>query len=263
MDIYNSHADSKSGKVKKTRNLKFIVAGISVVAALGLAFPIFFYKSTDRKAGTARINGREYIAELISATGTVYIGKSGGTEWDPVLVGARFVKGDLVQTDDFSEATLRYDTGATVSIQASTIITVCETADGSMEISVPFRDADLPDTDSGTQPESSDQSTAKSGENAGTGDKAKLEKSNPFIKIDRIIPFGRSLELVGTVEPGSRLTVNNESVEVAGDGTFKHFTNPFTAKARKVRILLKVKNLAGLTRTITTVHDFDPLGRED
>jgi hypothetical protein len=52
------------------------------------------------------------------------------------------------------------------------------------------------------------------------------------------------------------LTVNKESVDVAGDGSFKHFTNPFPAASRQVRLVMKVANLAGHTRVIAFTHDF-------
>jgi hypothetical protein len=39
--------------------------------------------------------------------------------------------------------------------------------------------------------------------------------------------FGRSFELVRRIDPGNGLIINGKAIEVAGDGSFKHFTKPF------------------------------------
>jgi hypothetical protein len=78
----------------------------------------------------------------------------------------------------------------------------------------------------------------------------------PFLELQKIIPFGRSLELVGRVEAGSKLVVNNEFIEVTGDGSFKHFTKLFPASSDRVRLVLKATDLAGRTQTLTAYHDF-------
>jgi hypothetical protein len=57
--------------------------------------------------------------------------------------------------------------------------------------------------------------------------------------------------------------VNSEIVDVAGDGSFKHFTNPFPVSARKVYLVMRVADLAGRTRIVTTTHDFGPQGGND
>jgi len=78
----------------------------------------------------------------------------------------------------------------------------------------------------------------------------------PFLELSQIIPFGMSLELVGRVEPGSRLMANDEAVEIAGDGSYKHFTNPFPASSQKVKIVMKATDLAGRSSVLTAIHDF-------
>lgn len=82
--------------------------------------------------------------------------------------------------------------------------------------------------------------------------------ARPYLELQQIIPFGRSLELIGRVEAGSKLTIDNERVEVAGDGYFKHFTKQFPVSSDTVRLDLKATDLAGRTQTITTFHDFSP-----
>ena len=78
----------------------------------------------------------------------------------------------------------------------------------------------------------------------------------PFLELQKIIPFGRSLELIGRVEAGSRLVVNDEFIEVSGDGSFKHFTKLFPISSERVRLVLRATDLAGRTRTLTAYHDF-------
>jgi hypothetical protein len=93
--------------------------------------------------------------------------------------------------------------------------------------------------------------------------KAKNGETRPFLELEKIVPFGNSLELVGRVEPGSRLVVNDEIIDVAGDGSYKYFTNPFPASSRKVKLVLTATDLAGRTRTLTATHDFDPGGENN
>jgi hypothetical protein len=78
----------------------------------------------------------------------------------------------------------------------------------------------------------------------------------PSLKLLRIARFGRILELVGTVEAGSRLTVNDDPAEVSGDGSFKYFTMPFPRSIDKVTLVLKAANLAGKTAVFITPYDF-------
>jgi len=92
------------------------------------------------------------------------------------------------------------------------------------------------------------------------GNAANGSSGGPFIELQQIIPFGRSLELIGRVEAGSSLAINDDIVEVSGEGFFKHFTKPFAASAQLVRLSLRVTDLAGSTRIYTATHDFRPHG---
>ncbi len=87
-------------------------------------------------------------------------------------------------------------------------------------------------------------------------EKNKGAETRPFLELGKITPFGRSLEIIGRVEAGSKLVVDNEPVEVAGDGSFKHFTQLFPASIDRVGLVLKATDLAGRTRTLTAYHDF-------
>jgi hypothetical protein len=261
MNMYGSHTDSLTQPAKGRWNRKILVSGVLVLAGIALIALLFVFKSRDNATKPVAVPVKDYAAELVSATGTVFVGKPGRTEWNQVTVGAHLTEGDLVQTDKLGEASIRYTNGNTVSIQASTIFAVRKSGDGSMEIGVPYQDADMPSTAMDSKSGTPADPSAKS--NIPPGASASAKVSSPFIKLDRIVPFGRSLELIGSVEAGSRLTVNNESVDVAGDGSFKHFTNPFPAADRIVHIVMKVTNLAGHTRVITTTHDFNPQGGEN
>jgi hypothetical protein len=78
----------------------------------------------------------------------------------------------------------------------------------------------------------------------------------PFLKLDKVTQFGRGLELIGRAEAGSRLFVDDESVEVSGDGSFKHFTKQFPASITRVQLKLRATDLAGRTQTLMAYHDF-------
>jgi hypothetical protein len=231
-----------------------------MLSGIALFFLILSLKSNTPKVKPGQMPTEDSEAELISATGAVFVGKSDGTEWHQVSVGAHLMEGDLVRTDKSGDASVRYSDGSTVSIQARTIFTVRNTGDGSMEISVPSKEVDAPSTVSGQEPEAYAQTAEKPEKGGRTSILGNPKEASPFIRLDRIIPFGRSLELIGSIEAGSTLAVNNEIVDVSGDGSFKHFTNPFPASVQKVRLVMKVKDLAGRTRIVTTTHDFDPKG---
>jgi hypothetical protein len=87
--------------------------------------------------------------------------------------------------------------------------------------------------------------------------------ARPLLELEKVVPYGRSLELIGHVEPGSRLVVNDEKVEVEGDGSFRHFTKLFPPSSGRVRIVLTAIDLAGRTRILTAVHDFGSGGESN
>jgi hypothetical protein len=100
------------------------------------------------------------------------------------------------------------------------------------------------------------------GSEAGRVNKKKPRFLNPSLKLQRVIRFGRSLELVGEVEAGSRLQVNDESVDVQGDGSFKHFTKPFPASIQDAELVFTATNLAGKATVFITYYNFDGSNRD-
>lgn len=111
-------------------------------------------------------------------------------------------------------------------------------------------------------PESSKFKSQQVGSEAGRISKNKPRFLNPSLRIERIIRFGRSLELVGEVEAGSRLQVNDEIVDVKGDGTFKHFTKPFPASIWNAELVFTATNLAGKSTVFITYFNFDGSNRD-
>lgn len=192
-------------------------------------------------------------AELLSTKGTVFLLKSGQLHWQEVPIGAPLMSGDLIQTDISGKAVIRYPNGTTASIQAQTIFAVQRTGNNEMEILMPVETPAIGNQSAGISKEPSfkDQASRSS-----SFKRAKAGQLRPSLGLQRIIPFGRSLELIGRVEPGSSLIVNEETVEVGGDGSFKHFTNPFPKSSEKVQLVMKATNLAGRTSMLTATHDF-------
>jgi hypothetical protein len=183
------------------------------------------------------------VAELVSASGMILVQTPGNPEWREISAGARFMEGALIRTDSSGEAGIRYKNGRVVSIPSNTVMKVRKSADNELEIT-PAPDAAMPPLqllDENGMPEK------------GSG-------KGPFIELQQIIPFGKSLELIGRVETGSSLLVNDEIVEVTGEGKFKHFTRPFPASSDVVRLNLRVTDLAGRSRTYSATHDFRTYG---
>jgi hypothetical protein len=203
---------------------------------------VLYVTMSGAKVKTPQAPAKESTAELVSAGGMILVQSPGTPEWREVKTGARFSEVDLVRTDSLGEAGIRYNNGAAVMIPRNTVFTVRRSGDNEMEITASPDAAMMPLLLAGGIPEG---------------------KGGPFIELQQIVPFGRSLELIGRVEAGSSLVVNGEIVEVTGEGLFKHFTRPFPASAQVVRLNLKVTDLAGRTRIYTASHDFRPHGGGD
>jgi hypothetical protein len=258
MDIPGSQSDCKHHPESKSSNRGKVATaciwtfcGIALVGLMSCPF-LYRSKATKEKPATPQIQAFE--AGLVSTVGMVLVCRPGRTEWQEVKTGARLKEGDLIQTDSSGAASIRYPNGTTVFIQENTIFTVQNTSKGTMEISALPRMA-VPESRA-----SPDAVNSDSGLEGVIPSKAEAGDLLPSIELRRIIPFGRSLELVGYVEAGSKLVVNGEGVEISGDGSFKHFTNPFPATARKVNLIMKVTDLAGKTRTLSTTYDFSSPG---
>ena len=69
------------------------------------------------------------------------------------------------------------------------------------------------------------------------------------IKVDRIIPFGHYFQVVGKTDPGVMVYINDEVVEVKGDGSFKHFTRPYKDKGKHDLVIVG-RDLTGLNKTL-------------
>ncbi len=191
---------------------------------------------------------QKYVAELVHANGMVLVRDPGKSEWREVKTGARLMEGDLVRTDNSGGAGVQYKNGTTVTVPETTVFTVRSATNNRIEVSAsPEAEIAL------LLPENNRDPAAG----------AQTKGANESIELQQVVPFGRSLELIGRVEAGSRLAVNNEIVEVAGDGTFRYFTSPFPVSARFVHLDLKVTDLAGRTRIWTATHDFSPHGWEN
>lgn len=205
-----------------------------VLSGIGLTCIAVYLKKHDSAERSKQ--QPQNAAELVSASGMVLVRSGGRSEWQEVKAGAAFSEGDLIQTEHSGGAVIRYSNGTAVSIPEDTIFTVRNSGGNLIEITLPPQNeiAENP-VQSGISEENGSQS---------------------FLQLQRIVAFGRSLELVGRVEPGTNLTVNDDIVEIAGDGTFKHFTARFPASVHKVLLVLKGVDLAGRTRTLTATYTF-------
>ena len=248
--------DSLPHSIKRPWNGHTLLVGIAALAIAGLVGLSLYRRGNDSDAtqAEAKTKDREPAAELVSATGLVLAGKSGRMEWNQISIGARLMVGDLIQTDKSGTASIRYSNGNTVSIPEDTILTIRNSENGSMEISAPAMEVHGDPVEAGR---GGNDSVNEAGSTVDAFNRARAKESGPFIRLDQIIPFGRSLELIGRVEAGSRLSVNNEIVEIGGDGSFKHFTNPFPASIQTVNLLMKVTDLSGRTSVVSATHDFN------
>jgi len=244
--MISGHNGSAPGSPAKGLFRNLLTAGALVLFGFGLVWfvaRLTFWKSERRPFAAASDRS---VARLIHTVGMVLVQGSGKGEWREIGIGTRLMEGDLIRTDTFGEAAVRYRDGNVVTIPESTVFTVEHTGGNRMQISAPPGTEAMPVSRTKLSPDSSGTKGAR-----------------PFIELQRIIPYGRSLELIGQVEAGSSLGVNDEIVEVGGDGSFKHFTKPFPENLRMAHLSLKVTNLAGRTRVWTATHDFGSNDGED
>jgi hypothetical protein len=257
MELFDKHTHSMNRSAEKARNLRLAAAGILILVVLAAVFLVSHFGSRpvqvpEPKPAIAQV--RDSTVELISANGLVMLRKPDWTEWRAVRAGTRLTEGDSIQTDASGNASIMYPDGTTLSIQAKTVFTIQNVKNGKEAVGAsPVQAASENPTPT---------PAVKPGENllvngpAAEKDGEKL----PTIELQRIIPFGKTLELVGQVEAGSRLVVNGEPIDIKGDGSFKHFTNPFPESSGKIRLVLKATNLAGRSRILATSYDFGPHG---
>jgi hypothetical protein len=237
------HPGPVTDSAAKGRKKQLMVAGSAILLGIVLVGLVAYVSLKSFQAKAPNLPVREPVAELVSATGMVLAQNPGNAEWREVTTGSSFSEGDLIRTDSSGEAGIRYKNGSTVLIPQSTVFTVRGSGHNQMEISAPPDAAMLP------------LLLAEEKGNAADG-----LSGGPFIELQQVIPFGRSLELIGRVEAGSSLSINDDIVEISGEGLFKHFTKPFAVSAQLVRLNLRVTDLAGRTRIYTATHDFRPHG---
>jgi hypothetical protein len=247
MQMFGSRGSPVSGSVGTGQNRGIVTKGILIFSGAALICLLAYFSLRGSNAKAPEAPKLKPSAELVSASSMILVQTPGKPGWREIKAGESLFKGDLVQTDDYGGAVIRYQSGATVSISRNTVFTVNGVENNRMEISASPAATDIPPLLLAGEKENS----------------AADHKRMPFIELDRIIPFGRSLELIGRIEAGSSLMVNDERVEVSGDGSFKHFTSPFPAWAGTVTLNLKVRDLAGRTQVWTATHNFHPHGRED
>ncbi len=239
----NHSSGSVAGQGPWRRGVRAYGVLILVVAGL-LAF--LYFRWTATKVTTREDALPRDFTEIVAMSGVVRVLAAGDSEWREAKVGERLGSGDLVRTDARGSARIRYPNGTEASIRADTIFGVQPTGSNEMEVWM---------TATSEPGEQGERGGSEAGGRSSL-DRAGVGELRPSLRLERIVPFGQSLQLVGYVEPGSRLSVNGEKVEVEGDGSFTHFTNPFPRTAETVAIVLEATNLAGRKSTLTAKHSF-------
>jgi hypothetical protein len=253
--MLNSLNDSIPHPEANKRYGKIMLSGIAIIAAIALIglgyLGMSHFHSTKAETAAVKIQSS---TELIAAAGKVLMLRPGRTVWEEVKAGASLAEGDLIRTDSSGKVTIRYPDGTMVSVPEQTTLVVQNAGSGPMEIALP------PNTPASRDGGGAAQAPPAAGAVPGTGGSEPRKSSRPSLLLQRIVPYGKSLELVGSIDAGSTLTVNDESVEVEGDGLFKHFTKLFPVTAGEVQLVLKATDLAGRINVITVTYDFGPHG---
>jgi hypothetical protein len=233
-----------------------ILAGVAYVGWITLWPP----KTSEPASG-------EGVAEIENVTGKVSVRLRSNASWEKGKEGMKLYAGDLIQTGSSGVAQLRFLHGPSISVPSDTMFSIRHVEDKAGKSLPPLSLASRPVSLAAEKPAPTPvpekqkplpevpTKVAEPVKQPEPPPKA-IPLPEPTLELDRIVPFGRSLELVGRVDPGNKLLVNSEVVRVESDGSFKHFTKPF-ATSGTVQLVLKTTDLAGRVRTLTrtaTIH---------
>ena len=187
------------------------------------------------------------IAEILLAKGTVAMRRSDQTSWSSAGQGMQLCEGDMVQTGGSGSITIRYSDATAVSLPPHTVFCIHH--------GEPFPMAETKPSPSAQHQQAESRVTA---EQPPVVPRAPGLEGQPILELERVVAFGRTLELTGRVDPGSLLYINEESVDISGSGSFKHFTKPFPPGRTYVQLTLRVVDPRGRVRTLNATHNFGP-----
>ena len=248
-------------RAKDSRLYRLVAFGIVIVVFLGvISYVGWLALRRPQHAGPGPTG--EGVAEIGNVTGNVSVRLRSNSSWEKGREGMKLYAGDLIQTGSSGIVQLRFLSGASISVPSDTMFSVRQVEDwagkGLTPLSLSSRPVSLiaekstptvaPVQDKKPLPEAPTKLAEPIKPAVSPTKTAVLP--DPTLELDRIVPFGRSLQLVGRVDPGNKLLVNSEFVKVESDGSFKHFTKPF-ATTGTVQLVLKTTDLAGRVRTIT------------
>ena len=173
-------------------------------------------------------------------------------------------EGDLIQVGTSGKVQLEYSNGTTVVVPIGTVFSVRRADSGAGKGSVFITSEEVnivqdPRVSSSATTDPPERTSVR----RAAPEASPAAGSEPTLELKKIVRFGRSLELVGRVDPGGSLVVNGETVDIAADGSFKHFTKPFAGSARTVQLVLTAKDLSGRTRRAMVTQDFSSGPGED
>jgi hypothetical protein len=212
------------------------------------------------------------VAEIENVTGKVSVLLRSNTSWEIGNQGMKLFVGDLIQTGNSGFVQLRFLQGDSISLPSDTMFSIRHVEDradkGLQPLSLSPRRVSLAVEKSTPTPTPTPPPRPPPEKKLLPNPPIKVAEPvrqpvsqakpvalpAPTLELDRIVPFGRSLELVGRVDPGNQLLVNSELVRVENDGSFKHFTKPFATRGT-VQLVLKTTDLVGRVRTITRTAD--------
>ena len=246
-------------RMKSSRLYRLVAFGIVIVLLLGGMSYVGWIALWSPQHAEPDSTG-EGVAEIENVTGKVSVRLRSNTSWAKGAEGMKLYAGDLIQTGSSGVVQLRFPRGASISVPSDTMFSVRHVEERTGKSLPPLSLSSRPVSLSAENPTPPPAPEKKPLPDAPTKVAEPIKQAvtqvktvplpEPTLELDRIVPFGRSLQLVGRVDPGNKLVVNNEVVQVESDGSFKHFTKQF-ATSGTVQLVLKTTDLAGRVRTVT------------
>ena len=246
MSVCTERSPVDSPRASRAKTLILCGVALAMLGFLGaLAYPdlrkIMPARSKPPASTEAAVGG------IVSAQGSVSLRRRNQAYWISARSGMQLCQGDMLQTGETGSITIRYADAVAVSLPPDTVFSVDHSGS-------------TPAPQAGPIPAARREQAKPlaAAEQPPSMPRASIPDSEPALELQRIIAFGRTLEVIGRVDPGSSVYINDESVDISGDGSFKHFTRPFPSGRTHVELILRVVDLRGRVRTLNSSYSFGP-----
>ena len=230
-----------------------------LLGGLALAcFAAYPYLQRLASPALAESDTRPRLAGLESIAGEVSVRQHDSAAWKAASASFPLAEGDMVRTGRSGSARIKFTSGETVTVPPETIFSLRPRSGGPVQLATAAtapaakKGAPAPAADAAPAAETSTAPQPTAPRPVVATQAPRPAPAEPTLVIGNLAWFGNTLQVVGRIDPGNTLMINDERVETAPDGAFKHLTAPYSPDEGSPRVVvLTTKDLAGRVKTIT------------